>query len=32
VIGIDINEEKLEFMKGYGADFTINPKGKTPRK
>jgi 6-hydroxycyclohex-1-ene-1-carbonyl-CoA dehydrogenase len=31
VIGIDINEEKLEFMKGYGADFTINPKGKTPK-
>lgn len=29
VIGIDINEEKLEFMKGYGADFTINPKGKS---
>lgn len=28
VIGIDINEEKLEFMKGYGADFTINPTGK----
>lgn len=31
VIGIDINEEKLEFMKGYGADFTINPKGKSPK-
>jgi 6-hydroxycyclohex-1-ene-1-carbonyl-CoA dehydrogenase len=31
VIGIDINEEKLEFMKGFGADFTINPKGKTPK-
>ncbi|TRZ97438.1 MAG: 6-hydroxycyclohex-1-ene-1-carbonyl-CoA dehydrogenase [Rhodocyclaceae bacterium] len=31
VIGIDINVEKLEFMKGYGADFTINPKGKTPK-
>ena len=31
VIGIDINEEKLEFMKGYGADFTINPRGKTPK-
>jgi 6-hydroxycyclohex-1-ene-1-carbonyl-CoA dehydrogenase len=31
VIGIDINEEKLEFMKGYGADFTINPKGKTAK-
>ena len=29
VIGIDINEQKLEFMKGYGADFTINPKGKS---
>ncbi len=31
VIGIDINEEKLAFMKGYGADFTINPKGKTAK-
>jgi 6-hydroxycyclohex-1-ene-1-carbonyl-CoA dehydrogenase len=31
VIGIDINEEKLEFMKGYGADFTINPRGKTAK-
>lgn len=31
VVGIDINAEKLEFMKGYGADFTINPKGKTAR-
>lgn len=31
VIGIDINEEKLSFMKGYGADFTINPKGKSAR-
>ncbi len=31
VIGIDLNEEKLSFMKGYGADFTINPKGKSPR-
>jgi 6-hydroxycyclohex-1-ene-1-carbonyl-CoA dehydrogenase len=31
VIGIDINEEKLEFMKGYGADFTINPKGKSAK-
>jgi 6-hydroxycyclohex-1-ene-1-carbonyl-CoA dehydrogenase len=33
VIGIDINEEKLEFMKGYGADFTINPRrARRPRK
>jgi 6-hydroxycyclohex-1-ene-1-carbonyl-CoA dehydrogenase len=31
VIGIDINADKLEFMKGYGADFTINPMGKTPK-
>jgi 6-hydroxycyclohex-1-ene-1-carbonyl-CoA dehydrogenase len=31
VIGIDINEEKLEFMKGYGADFTIDPKGKSAK-
>lgn len=31
VIGVDINEEKLELMKGYGADFTINPKGKSPK-
>ena len=31
VIGIDINEEKLEFLKGYGADFTIYPKGKTAK-
>ena len=31
VVGIDINEEKLEFMKGYGADFTINPKGKSAK-
>jgi 6-hydroxycyclohex-1-ene-1-carbonyl-CoA dehydrogenase len=28
VIGIDINEDKLKMMEGYGADFTINPKGK----
>lgn len=31
VIGIDINEEKLQFMKGYGADFTINPKGRSAK-
>jgi 6-hydroxycyclohex-1-ene-1-carbonyl-CoA dehydrogenase len=31
VIGIDINEEKLEMMKGYGADFVINPKGKSAK-
>jgi enoyl-CoA hydratase/carnithine racemase len=31
VIGIDINEEKLEFMKGYGADFTVNPRGKSAK-
>lgn len=27
VVGIDINDEKLQLMRGYGADFTINPKG-----
>jgi 6-hydroxycyclohex-1-ene-1-carbonyl-CoA dehydrogenase len=31
VVGIDINEEKLAFMKNYGADFTINPKGKSAK-
>lgn len=31
VIGIDINDEKLDIMKGYGADFTINPRGKTAK-
>lgn len=31
VIGIDINEAKLTFMKGFGADFTINPKGKSAK-
>lgn len=31
VIGIDINEEKLNFMKGYGADFVINPKDKNAK-
>ncbi|CAG4885395.1 6-hydroxycyclohex-1-ene-1-carbonyl-CoA dehydrogenase [Georgfuchsia toluolica] len=29
VIGIDINEEKLQSMTGFGADFVINPKGKS---
>ncbi|MDD5174861.1 MAG: 6-hydroxycyclohex-1-ene-1-carbonyl-CoA dehydrogenase [Sterolibacterium sp.] len=29
VIGIDLNEEKLALLRGYGADFTINPKGKS---
>lgn len=27
VVGIDINEEKLQMMRGYGADHVINPKG-----
>ncbi|MCL2346177.1 MAG: 6-hydroxycyclohex-1-ene-1-carbonyl-CoA dehydrogenase [Desulfobulbus sp.] len=27
VIGIDINEEKLRMMEGFGADATINPRG-----
>jgi len=31
VIGIDINAQKLEFMKGYGADFTIDPRGKSAK-
>jgi 6-hydroxycyclohex-1-ene-1-carbonyl-CoA dehydrogenase len=31
VIGIDVNEEKLKLMEGYGADFTINPKGKNAK-
>ena len=31
VIGIDINEEKLEMMKGFGADFTVNPRGKSAK-
>jgi 6-hydroxycyclohex-1-ene-1-carbonyl-CoA dehydrogenase len=28
VIGIDINDQKLKMMEKYGADFTVNPKGK----
>ena len=31
VIAIDINAEKLAFMQGYGADYTIDPKGKSAR-
>ena len=31
VVGIDINEPKLALMKNYGADFTLNPKGKNPK-
>jgi 6-hydroxycyclohex-1-ene-1-carbonyl-CoA dehydrogenase len=31
VIGIDVNAEKLKLMEGYGADFTINPKGKNAK-
>lgn len=31
VIGVDINQPKLEFMRGYGADFIINPSGKSPK-
>ena len=27
VVGIDINADKLKMMEGFGADFTINPKG-----
>ena len=29
VIGIDINEEKLQMMTKYGADFVVNPRGKS---
>ncbi|MBL8490237.1 MAG: zinc-binding dehydrogenase, partial [Rhodocyclaceae bacterium] len=31
VIGIDINEEKLQMMTRYGADFVVNPRGKSPK-
>lgn len=31
VIGIDINEAKLKMMENYGADFTINSRGKSPK-
>jgi 6-hydroxycyclohex-1-ene-1-carbonyl-CoA dehydrogenase len=31
LVGLAKDEEKLEFMKGYGADFTINPKGKSAK-
>jgi len=31
VVGIDINEEKLKMMESYGADFTINPKGRSAK-
>lgn len=31
VIALDINEEKLGFMKDHGADFTVNPKGKSSK-
>lgn len=31
VIGIDINQQKLEFMRAYGADFTIDPSGKSAK-
>jgi len=31
VIGIDINEEKLQMMTAYGADFVINPKGRAAK-
>jgi len=31
LIGIDINEKKLATMTGFGADFVINPKGKTAK-
>jgi len=29
VIGVDINDAKLKMMEKYGADYTINPKGKS---
>lgn len=31
VIGIDINDDKLKTMLDYGADFTINPRGKSAK-
>ena len=31
VIGIDINEDKLRMMENYGADFTINSRGKSTK-
>ncbi|HEX9812188.1 MAG TPA: 6-hydroxycyclohex-1-ene-1-carbonyl-CoA dehydrogenase [Burkholderiales bacterium] len=31
VVGIDINEQKLATMRRYGADYTINPKGKSAK-
>jgi len=31
VIGIDLNESKLALLSGHGADFTINPKGKSAK-
>lgn len=31
VVGIDINEEKLQMMRDYGADLTINPRGRSPK-
>lgn len=31
VIGVDINARKLDFMRGYGADYTIDPKGKNSK-
>ncbi len=31
VIGIDLNDEKLKTMLGYGADFTVNPRGKSTK-
>jgi len=31
VIGIDINDEKLQMMTGYGADLVINPRGRSAK-
>ena len=31
VIGIDINDDKLKTMLDYGADFTVNPRGKSAK-
>ncbi|MDP3511417.1 MAG: 6-hydroxycyclohex-1-ene-1-carbonyl-CoA dehydrogenase [Sulfuritalea sp.] len=31
VIAIDLNEKKLQTMLGYGADFVVNPKGKSAK-
>ncbi len=31
VVGIDLNEAKLQTMTAYGADLVLNPRGRTPK-